>query len=60
MNQRIFCRFGATAVAMLLLRPLHAAAIELTDPATIRAAAEESVRAAAGTATTGQIGRAHV
>ena len=53
MNQRIFCRFGATAVAMLLLRPLHAADLGLTDPAAIRAAAEESVRAAAGTAATG-------
>ena len=53
MNQRIFYRFGATAVAMLLLRPLHAADLGLTDPAAIRAAAEESVRAAAGTAATG-------
>ena len=53
MNQRAFYRFGATAVAMLLLRPLHAADTGLTDAATIRAAAEHAVRAAAGTTATG-------
>ncbi len=53
MNQRIFYRFGATAVAMLLLRPIHAADAGLTDPGAIRAAAEQSVRVAAGTALAG-------
>jgi flagella basal body P-ring formation protein FlgA len=50
MNQRAFHRFGATAVAMLLLRPVHAAEPEYTEAATIRAAAEQAVRDAAGTA----------
>jgi len=48
MNKRVFYRFGATAVAMMLLRPLHAAAGEITSTAMIRAAAEQAVRAAAG------------
>jgi flagella basal body P-ring formation protein FlgA len=50
MNQRALHRFGATAVAMLLLRPVHAAEPVLTEPATIRAVAEQAVREAAGTA----------
>jgi flagellar basal body P-ring formation protein FlgA len=50
MNQRAFHRFGATAVAMLLLRPVHAAEPAYTEPATLRAAAEQAVREAAGTA----------
>jgi flagella basal body P-ring formation protein FlgA len=49
MNQRTFHRFGATAVAMLLLRPVHAAEPAYTDAAAIRSAAEQAVRAAAGT-----------
>ena len=58
MNKRAVYRFGATAVAMMLLRPLHAAEPlptnpELTDPVAIRAAAEQAVRVAAGTPTTG-------
>lgn len=53
MDKRAAYRFGATAVAMLLLRPLHAAGPEPTDPAAIRAAAEQAVRAAAGSAATG-------
>jgi flagella basal body P-ring formation protein FlgA len=50
MNQRAFHRFGATAVAMLLLRPVHAAESAYTDAAAVRAAAEQAVREAAGTA----------
>jgi flagella basal body P-ring formation protein FlgA len=50
MNQRDFHRFGATAVAMLLLRPVHAAELAYTEVATIRTAAEQAVRNAAGTA----------
>ncbi len=53
MNQRAFCRFGATAVAMLLLRPLHATTAAFTDATSIRAAAEQAVRTAAGPAATG-------
>ena len=50
MNQRAFHRFGATAVAMLLLRPVHAAEPGYTEAAAIRAAAEQAVREAAGPA----------
>lgn len=53
MNTRAVYRFGATAVAMLLLRPLHAGELELTDPATIRGAAEQAVRVAAGSPANG-------
>ena len=50
MNQRALHRFGATAVAMLLLRPVHAAEPAYTEAATIRTAAEQAVREAAGPA----------
>jgi flagellar basal body P-ring formation protein FlgA len=55
MHKRLFYRFGATAVALMLLRPLHATAAELTDPTAIRAAAEQAVRVAAGTPALGFI-----
>jgi len=48
MNYRLVQRFGATAVALLLLKPFHAGALELTDPALIRSTAESAVRTAAG------------
>jgi len=47
---RAFYRFAATAVAMVLLKPLHAAESSYTDLNSIRAAAEHAVRAAAGAA----------
>jgi flagellar basal body P-ring formation protein FlgA len=50
MNQRVLHRFGATAVAMLLLRPVHAAEPAYTEAAAIRTAAEQAVRQAAGAA----------
>jgi flagella basal body P-ring formation protein FlgA len=50
MNQRAFHRFGATAVALLLLRPVHAAEPGYTEAAAIRTAAEQAVREAAGNA----------
>jgi len=50
MNKRVIHRFGATAVAMLLLRPVHAAEPAYTGAAAIRTAAEQAVREAAGTA----------
>lgn len=42
-------RFATAALALLLLRPVHAATAEYEDPADIRAAAELAVRKAAGT-----------
>ena len=53
MNQRELYRFGATAVALMLLKPIHASETSVstdavTDPAMIRAAAERAVRASAG------------
>ena len=47
---RAMYRFAATAVAMVLLKPLHASDSAYTDLNSIRAAAEHAVRAAAGTA----------
>jgi len=49
---RAFYRFAATAVAMVLLKPLHAAESTYTDLNSIRAAAEHAVREAAGAAGT--------
>ena len=48
MNIRQLNRFGATAIALLLLKPLHVGAAEFADPAQIRALAEQTVRAAVG------------
>jgi flagella basal body P-ring formation protein FlgA len=48
MTPRIFQRFAATAIAMLLLRPPHAFAAGYADPEAIRSAAAAAVRAAAG------------
>jgi flagella basal body P-ring formation protein FlgA len=48
MNHPFVHRFAATAAALLLLRPVHAAVPEYVDPATVRAAAEQAVRDAAG------------
>ena len=48
MNKRAIHRFGATAVALMLLKPFHAADAGFTDPAVIRSAAEQAVRAAVG------------
>ena len=49
MKTEIAYRFAAAAVTLVLLRPVHAAAIEYQDPADIRAAAELAVHKAAGT-----------
>lgn len=48
MNARIFHRFAATAIAMLLLKAPHALAAGYADPEAIRSAAADAVRAAAG------------
>jgi len=48
MNNRQLNRFGATAIALMLLKPLHVAAAGFTDPALIRDLAEQTVRAAVG------------
>jgi flagella basal body P-ring formation protein FlgA len=48
MNYRVVYRFAATAAALLLLRPLHAATPQYADLDSIRAAAEQAVRDAAG------------
>jgi flagella basal body P-ring formation protein FlgA len=55
MNFRAVFRFAATAAALVLLRPLHAAVDEYTDPALIRAAAAQAVHDAAGNAAPGLI-----
>lgn len=47
---RALYRFAATAVALVLLKPLHAADGSYTDLNSIRAAAEHAVREAAGAA----------
>jgi len=48
MNYRVIHRFAATAAALMLLRPVHAAAPEYADLAGVRAAAEQAVHEAAG------------
>ena len=53
MNIRQLNRFGATALALLLLKPLHVSAEDFTAGSVIRAAAEQAVRAAAGGAEDG-------
>jgi len=53
MNIRQMNRFGATALALLLLKPLHLGAAEFTPGASIREAAEQAVRSAAGAAQDG-------
>jgi flagella basal body P-ring formation protein FlgA len=47
LNKAVY-RFAATAIAMLLLKPLHAADAGYTELGNIRAAAEQAVRSAAG------------
>jgi flagella basal body P-ring formation protein FlgA len=49
MKAEIAYRFAAAALALSLLRPVHAAATEYEEAANIRAAAELAVRMAAGT-----------
>ncbi len=51
LNKAVY-RFAATAVAMVLLKPLHAADSAYTDLNSIRIAAEKSLRSAAGAAGT--------
>jgi len=51
MNLRMLKRFALAALTILLLKPLGALADDITDPAEVRSAAEQAVRAAAGTAT---------
>ena len=48
MRTAIAYRFATVAVAMMVLRPVHAAAVAFQDPASIQAAAESAVRNAAG------------
>lgn len=54
LNKAVY-RFAATAVAMVLLKPLHAADAGYTELASIRAAAEQEVRSAAGNPGSGLI-----
>ena len=49
LNKAVY-RFAATAVAMVLLKPLHAAADGYTDLNAIRTVAEQALRGAAGQA----------
>jgi flagella basal body P-ring formation protein FlgA len=51
MNLRMLKRFALAALTLLLLKPFGAFADEIADPAELRAAAEQAVRAAAGSAT---------
>ncbi|MDE2220564.1 MAG: flagellar basal body P-ring formation protein FlgA [Gammaproteobacteria bacterium] len=48
MRTAIAYRFATTAVALVLLKPVHAATVAFEDPANIQAAAESAVRHAAG------------
>jgi len=51
MNLRMLKRFALAALTILLLKPLGALADDITDAGEVRSAAEQAVRAAAGTAT---------